>query len=124
MTKRDETTARNQLAEFAAVDIIGKRNSVTNTLEPIKWIREHKLVWISDEGTGVAIRFLFWIGNRPSVMTTVKVLLMLDGKRWELVSADLESEFQPGKPSREKWVFPPDGTPERIFSNLAQVFDP
>ena len=122
MTNRNETTESRQLAEMAAVDIVGKRNSVANPLYPIRWIRERKVVQTSEEGTSVAIWFLFRINDMPRPeeefypLTAVTVFLTREGKdkRWNLASADLESEYQPGKPNREKWTFLPDGTSQKI----------
>lgn len=122
MSSRNETTESRQLAEMAAVDIVGKRNSVDNPLYPIKWIRERKVVQASKDGTNVAIWFLFRVNDksRPNEefypLTAVTVLLMRDGKdkKWNLVSADLESEYQHGKPNREKWEFLPDGTSQKV----------
>jgi len=107
---------------MAAVDIVGKRNLVDNPLYPIKWIRERKVVRASEDGTSVVIWFLFRVndkfltGEEFYPLTTVTVLLKREGKdkKWNLVSADLESEYQPGKPNREKWEFLPDGTSQKV----------
>jgi len=122
MSGRNETTESRQLAEMAAVDIVGKRNSVPNPLYPIKWIRERKVVQSSEDGTSVSIWFLFRIndGHLPDqefhTLTAVTVILnrISKDKRWNLVSADLESEYQQGKPNREKWEFLPDGTSQKV----------
>jgi|CXWL01.1.fsa_nt_gi hypothetical protein len=122
MSSRNETTESRQLAEMAAVDIVGKRNLVENPLYPIKWIRERKVVQTSEDGTSVVIWFLFRVHDksRPegefNPLTAVTVLLKREGKgkKWNLVSAGLESEYQPGKPSKEKWGFLPDGTSQKV----------
>ena len=136
MSGRNETTASKQLAEMAAVDIVGKRNLVDNPLYPIKWIRERKVVRASEDGTSVVIWFLFRVndkfltGEEFYPLTTVTVLLKREGKdkKWNLVSADLESEYQPGKPNREKWEFLPDGTSQKVgqlywVTEVMNVFD-
>ena len=107
---------------MAAVEIVGMRNSVVNPLHPIKWIRECKVVKAPEDDTSVAIRFLFRVEDklRPNEnfypLTAVTVSLKREGKdkKWDLVSAELESEFQPGKPNKEKWEFLPDGTPQKV----------
>ena len=122
MSSRNQTTVSRQLAEMAAVDIVGKRNSVDNPLHPIKWIRECKVVQVSVDGTSVVIWFLFRVCDRSGSdeefrpLTAVTVSLMREGKdrEWNVVSADLESEFQPGKPNHEKWEFLPDGTSQKV----------
>lgn len=122
MSKRNETTASRQLAEMAAVDIVGRRNSVANPLQPIRWIRERKVISASEDGTSVVVWFLFRVSSmlRPSEefypLTAVTVVLTREGKdqEWKLVSADLESEYQPGKPNSESWKFLPDGTPQKV----------
>lgn len=122
MSKRNETTASRQLAEMAAVDIVGRRYSVDNPLHPIRWIRERKVVKASEDGTSVTVWFLFRVNYKPRPdtefysLTAVTVLLTREGKdqEWKLVSADLESEYQPGKPNSESWKFSPDGTPQKV----------
>jgi len=121
MSDRNETTESRQLAEMAAVDIVGKRNLVENPLIPIKWIRSRKVSWFSEGKTRVDIWFLFQIndGSRPDgfyPMTAVTVLLTREdkNKKWNLVSAKLESEYQPPKPNIEMWEFLPDGTSQKV----------
>jgi len=122
MSKRDETTESRQLAEMAAVDIVGKRNLVTNPLHPIKWIRDRKVTQASEDGTSVAVWLLFRVddkfesGEEFHPLTAVAVLLMREskGKKWNLISADLESEYQPGKPNKEKWAFLPDESSQKV----------
>ena len=136
MSGRNETTESKHVPEMAAVDIVGKRNLVDNPLYPIKWIRERKVVRASEDGTSVVIWFLFRVndkfltGEEFYPLTTVTVLLKREGKdkKWNLVSADLESEYQPGKPNREKWEFLPDGTSQKVgqlywVTEVMNVFD-
>ena len=121
MSNRNETTESRQLAEMGAVDIIGKRNSISNPLHPIKWIRERKVLQVSKDGNSVAIWFIFRIdetlrnGEEFHPLTAVTVYLVREDKsnKWKLVYADLESEWQPDKPKREKWEFLPDGTSQK-----------
>ncbi len=118
---RNETTESRQLAEMAAVDIVGKRNLVDNPLIPIKWIRSRKVNWLTEDKTKVAIWFLFQVndGSRSDgfyPMTAVTVLLTREdkNKKWNLVSAKLESEYQPPKPNIEMWEFDEKGVPSKI----------
>ncbi len=118
-SKRNETTESRQLAEMAAVDIVGRRNLVQNPLIPIRWIRSTKVNWLSEEKTRVSICFLFQINDDSSPtghfpLTVVTVQLIRKNKYWTLVSATLESEYQPPKPNMEMWEFLPDGTPQKV----------
>lgn len=121
MSDRNETTESRQLAEMAAVDIVGKRNLVANPLTPIKWIRSRKVKWLSDDKSRVLIKFLFQIDDETKsdgfyLMTAVTVLLTREdkNKKWNLVSAKLESEYQPPKPNIEMWEFLPDGISQKV----------
>lgn len=122
MSDRNETTVSRQLAEKAAVYIVGKRNSVTDPLDPIEWIRQRKVNWLSEDKTRVAIWFLFQVSDKsqPNAefypLTAVTVLLTREdkNKKWNLVSAKLESEYQPTKPNIEMWEFDENGVPFKI----------
>lgn len=107
MSKATETTEGKQLAEYFAVKVMSERNSLSDPCEPIKWIRERKQTkkdWPSKEDRGLVMWFLFWVENTQRLLTNVEVSLIFENSEWHLVSIKLESEYQPPKPSLEKWV--------------------
>ncbi len=107
MSKKDETTEGKQFAEFLAVKVVGQRNKTDDPSEPILWIRERKqLKKGSSTGTEkeLIMWFLFWIENSPRLMTNVEVRMVFENGNWHLVSVKLQSEYQPGLASTEKWV--------------------
>jgi hypothetical protein len=112
MSKRDETTERKQLAEFGAVSVVSQRNPEVAPLEIIKWIRERKVLPEPD-GEHFTMRFLFWIDNSRNTMTAVKVTMMHFGGTTKLLSAEVESDWQQGRLSKETWSFTYEGVPVR-----------
>lgn len=115
---RNDTTRWKQLAEWAAVKIIGISYSVASPDLPIKWVQERKIIRGSKDENGPAIRFLFAVeldSKEFPLLTAVEVLLAPNGKGWKCVSAKLERNYSPGKPNTEKWGFLPDETPQQVI---------
>lgn len=114
MSNRNDTTLWKQIAELGAVRIICKSYSITSPDLPIKWIQQRKVTRGTKDENGPAIRFVFgveingagMIANKEfPLLTAIEVSLKPNGKEWELVSAQLERNYWPGKPNHETWSF-------------------
>lgn len=108
MSDRNDTSKWKQLAEWAAVVIIGMDHVVSSPEIPIRWIEQRKIIRGAKNSNGPAIRFLFGVdvGNKDfPLLTAVEVSLKQEGNDWKLFVADLERNWYPGRPNREVGYF-------------------